>query len=183
MPRIVSVCSVRPGPFVVPSPDLPAVVTLGAVHAGTTHNVIPSRATLLGTVRAFDADVRAAMAERIERVLRGVCESAGATYRFDYKWRYPVTSNDVEQTRYVRALAEREVGAERVFEAPKLMGAEDFSLFAERVPACFYSIGCSGGPDSAWPHHHARFDMDESALETGVQMMTAIAFDAPTNAP
>ncbi len=73
---------------------------------------------LLGTVRAFDADVRAAMAERIERVLRGICESSGATYAFEYLWRYPVTSNDVEQTRYARALAQRVVGAERVADVP-----------------------------------------------------------------
>jgi amidohydrolase len=164
-------------------PIAPAVVTIGAVHAGTTHNVIPSRATLLGTVRAFDAGVRASMAERIERVLRGVCESSGATYRFEYLWRYPVTSNDAEQARYVRALAERELGSARVVEAPKLMGAEDFSYFAERVPACFYTVGCNGGPASAWPHHHPKFDIDESALETGVRMMTALAFDAPESAP
>ncbi len=164
-------------------PLAPAVVTIGAVHAGTTHNVIPSRATLLGTVRAFDDDVRAAMAARIERVLRGVCESSGATYAFEYLRRYPVTSNDAEQTRYVRALAAAEIGATRVIEAPKLMGAEDFSLFAERVPACFYSIGCNGGPASAFPHHHAKFDIDERALETGVRMMTALALDAPEKAP
>jgi len=164
-------------------PIEPAVVTIGAIHAGTTHNVIPSRATLLGTVRAFDADVRARMAERIERVLRGVCESSGATYKFDYVWRYPVTSNDAEQTQYVRALAERELGTERVIEAPRLMGAEDFSYFAERVPACFFTVGSNGGPDSAWPHHHARFDVDERALATGVAMMTALAFDAPAMAP
>ena len=164
-------------------PLAPAVVTLGAVHAGTIHNVIPSRATLLGTVRAFDADVRAALAERIERVLRGVCESSGATYTFDYLRRYPVTSNDAEQARYVRALAEREIGVTRVIEAPKLMGAEDFSFFAERVPACFYSVGCNGGPASAFPHHHAKFDIDERALETGVRMMTALALDAPEKAP
>ena len=164
-------------------PLAPAVVTIGAVHAGTIHNVIPSRATLLGTVRAFDADVRAKMAERIERVLRGVCESSGATYAFEYLRRYPVTSNDAEQTRYVRALAEREIGERRVMEAPRLMGAEDFSFFAERVPACFYSVGCNGGPASAFPHHHAKFDIDERALETGVRMMAALAFDAPENAP
>jgi amidohydrolase len=164
-------------------PLAPAVVTIGAVHAGTTHNVIPSRAKLLGTVRAFEADVRAKMAERIERVLRGVCESSGATYEFEYIRRYPVTSNDAEQARYVRALAEREIGPRRVMEAPKLMGAEDFSFFAERVPACFYSIGCNGGPESAYPHHHAKFDIDERALATGVRMMTALALDAPEKAP
>lgn len=161
----------------------PAVVTIGAVHAGTTHNVIPSRATMLGTVRAFDADVRAAMAERIEQVLRGVCESSGATYSFEYIWRYPVTSNDAAQTQYVKALAARELGDARVFDAPKLMGAEDFSFFAERVPACFYTVGSYGSDDSGYPHHHARFDIDEAALETGVRMATAIAFDAPEHAP
>ncbi|HTD37192.1 MAG TPA: amidohydrolase, partial [Candidatus Limnocylindrales bacterium] len=164
-------------------PIEPAVVTIGAIHGGTTHNVIPSRVRLMGTVRAFDADVRAKMAERIERVLRGICESSGATYTFEYLWRYPVTSNDAEQTRYVRALAERVAGAEHVADVPKLMGAEDFSFFAERVPACFFTIGSNGGPDSAWPHHHARFDIDESALPTGVRMMIALALDAPQHAP
>ncbi|GAC1573014.1 MAG: amidohydrolase [Candidatus Elarobacter sp.] len=164
-------------------PIEPAVVTIGAINGGTTHNVIPSRVRLLGTVRAFDAEVRAKMAERIERVLRGICESSGATYAFEYLWRYPVTSNDVEQTRYVRALAEHTVGTEMVRDVAKLMGAEDFSFFAERVPACFFTIGSSGGPDSSWPHHHARFDIDESALEAGVRMMTALALDAPTHAP
>ncbi len=164
-------------------PIEPAVVTIGAIHGGTTHNVIPSRVQLLGTVRAFDAGVRAKMSERIERVLRGVCESSGASYTFEYIWRYPVTSNDVEQTQYARALAERIAGSDRVADVPKLMGAEDFSFFAERVPACFFTIGSNGGPQSAWPHHHARFDIDESALQTGVRMMTALALDAPQHAP
>lgn len=164
-------------------PIEPAVVTIAAIHGGTTHNVIPSRVTLLGTVRAFDAAVRAQMAERIERVLRGICESSGATYSFEYLWRYPVTSNDVEQTRYARALARRVAGDEHVADVPKLMGAEDFSFFAERVPACFFTLGSNGGPDSAWPHHHARFDIDESTLQTGVRMMTALALDAPVHAP
>jgi amidohydrolase len=161
----------------------PAVVTIGAFNGGTTHNVIPSRVRLLGTVRAFDARVREKMAERIERVLRGICESSGATYAFEYLWRYPVTSNDAEQTRYARELAQRVVGEPRVADVPKLMGAEDFSFFAERVPACFFTIGSNGGPSSSFPHHHARFDIDESALEAGVRMMTALALDAPTHAP
>jgi amidohydrolase len=164
-------------------PIEPAVVTIGAIHGGTTHNVIPSRVSLLGTVRAFNPDVRAMMAQRIERVLRGVCDTAGATYTFAYLWRYPVTSNDAEQTRYVKALAQATAGPDAVADVPQIMGAEDFSFFAEKVPACFYTLGAAGGPDSSWPHHHARFDIDEAALATGVRMMTAIALDAPRNAP
>jgi amidohydrolase len=161
----------------------PAVVTIGAIHGGTTHNVIPSSVTLMGTVRAFDHDVRAKMAERIERVLRGVCEASGATYAFDYQWRYPVTSNDVAQTQYARALAESTIGSERVVTSEKHMGAEDFSFFAERVPACYFVLGSSGDQSTSFPHHHGKFDIDEAALATGVRVMTALAFDAPVNAP
>jgi amidohydrolase len=164
-------------------PIEPAVITIGAIRGGTTHNVIPSRVTLMGTVRAFNPDVRAQMAVRIERVLKGVCDTGGATYEFAYLWRYPVTSNDAEQTSYVKALAQRTVGPESVIDVAQIMGAEDFSFFAEKIPACFYTLGAAGGPDTSWPHHHARFDIDEAALANGVRMMTAIAFDAPRSAP
>jgi amidohydrolase len=164
-------------------PMEPAVVTIGAISGGTTHNVIPSAVTLLGTVRAFDHGVRERMAERIERVLRGVCEASGATYSFDYQWRYPVTSNDAAQAGYVREVAERTLGSERVVRSPRHMGAEDFSFFALRVPACMFMLGSSGDEHTSFPHHHGRFDIDEDALETGVRMMTALAFDAAEHAP
>ncbi|MGZ3541623.1 MAG: M20/M25/M40 family metallo-hydrolase, partial [Vulcanimicrobiaceae bacterium] len=104
-------------------------------------------------------------------------------YDFDYLWRYPVTSNDASQTQYARALAEKTAGDERVFIADQLMGAEDFSFFAERVPACFYTLGAHSGPENGIAHHSSTFDIDESALSAGVAMMTALAFDAARNAP
>lgn len=164
-------------------PTEPAVVTIGAIHGGTTHNIIPGNVSLLGTVRAFSTDVREAMPGHIERVLRSCCDLGGASYEFDYLWRYPVTENDPAQTQYARELATAQIGDERVIECSKLMGAEDFSFFAQRVPACFYTLGSQGGPSTANPHHSPTFDIDERALETGVQMMAALAFDAPRNAP
>lgn len=161
----------------------PAVVTIGAIHGGTIHNVIPRTCRLLGTVRAFSEDVRATLSQRIERVLRGCCESAGASYEFAYFDRYPVTVNDAEQTHYARELAARAFGDDRVVEATRLMGAEDFSFYAERVPACFYTLGCSAGADTSHPHHSSLFDLDEGCLPTGVAMMTALALDAPRHAP
>jgi len=161
----------------------PAVVTIGAIHGGTAHNVIPRTVKMLGTVRAFNDEVRNAMPERIERVLRGCSDESGASYEFSYLWRYPVTENDPAQTQYARSLAERTFGAERVFTADKLMGAEDFSFFAQRVPACFYTLGSQSGPSTAIPHHSSTFDIDERALPAGVAMMTALALDAPAHAP
>jgi amidohydrolase len=164
-------------------PIEPAVVTIGAIHGGTTHNVIPTAVTLMGTVRAFDAGVRERMAERIERVLRGVCEASGATYEFEYLWRYPVTSNDAAQTQYVEALAKRTFGDDRVMKLERHMGAEDFSFFAQRVPACYFVLGCSSGESTSFPHHHGKFDIDEAALATGVRAFVAIALDAADHAP
>jgi amidohydrolase len=161
----------------------PAVVTIGAIHGGTTHNVIPRICKMLGTVRAFNDDVRSKMPERIERVLRACCDASGATYDYEYIWRYPVTANDPAQTQYARALAVATVGEQLVIDVAQLMGAEDFSFFAQRIPSCFYTLGCSGGPETSHPHHSSLFDIDERALPNGVAMMTALALDAPRNAP
>jgi amidohydrolase len=161
----------------------PAVVTVAAIAGGTTHNVIPRTCKMLGTVRAFSDDVRRAMPERIERVLRACCDASGARYEYKYLWRYPVTSNDPGQTHYARALAVRTLGEEVVVDAAQLMGAEDFSYFAERVPACFFTLGCGGSSDTRHPHHSSLFDIDEAALPNGVAMMTALALDAPRGAP
>lgn len=161
----------------------PAVITIGSIHGGTTHNVIPRSCALLGTVRAFSSEVRAKMPERIERVLRSCCAAAGARYEFEYLWRYPVTANDPDQTAYAKALATRLVGDERAIDVSPLMGAEDFSFYAQRVPSCFYTLGARSGPATAHPHHSSLFDIDESALPTGVAMMTALALDAARSAP
>ena len=134
-------------------------------------------------MRAFDPGVRAKMSERIERVLRGVCEASDATYDFTYIWRYPVTSNDAEQTRYVRALAEATLGSQRVQDYPPTMGAEDFSFFAEKVPACYFQARRSRRRRSSFPHHHERFDIDENSLLYGVRMMVALGLEAGAGAP
>jgi amidohydrolase len=161
----------------------PAVVSVGSIHGGTIHNVIPRTCSMLGTVRAFSTEVRDAMPARIERVLRACCDGSGADYTYNYLWRYPVTANDPDQTAYARGLAERTIGAERVVAADALMGAEDFSFFAQRVPACFYTLGVSGGESTSHPHHSSLFDIDENALPNGVAMMTALALDAGAHAP
>jgi amidohydrolase len=161
------------------SPLEPGVVTIGAVHGGTTHNVIPDTVTLLGTVRVFDADVRAAMPERIERVLSAACAGTGAAYDYTYIWRYPVTVNDAAETRLVDELARELFSPARSIEGERTMGAEDFSFYLERVPGSYFLVGAAGGSDTAKPHHNAAFTIDERALETGVQMMAALGLEAP----
>lgn len=162
----------------------PAVVSVCAVNSGTTYNVIPSTALLKGTVRAFDENVRADLKARVAHVCHHACATAGASA--DVSWQndgFPVTVNNAEQTAYITALGARILGEERTVQSPAMMGAEDFSFFAQRVPACFFFVGSNGGPETAFVNHHGKFDLDERALQTGIALMNAIAFDAPRNAP
>ena len=137
---------------------------------------------MLGTVRAFSKGVRDRMPSRIETILRGCCEAHGATYDYDYVWRYPVTTNDAAEAAYVRALAARVVGEAASQEMVPTMGAEDFSFLLERRPGCFFFVGTQSGEQTSFPHHNARFAIDEAALATGVKMYVALAMDAPTAA-
>jgi amidohydrolase len=77
----------------------PFVITIGAFHAGTVANVIPSEATLLGTVRSLDAEVNKGLPERLERVVAGVCRATRAQYTFEFVRGYPAMVNDEVFTR------------------------------------------------------------------------------------
>ncbi len=160
-------------------PVEPAVVSICSIHAGTTSNVIPSDARLEGTVRTFSEDLRTHIGDRIRRVVAGICDASGATYDFAYKPGFPVTINDPDQTAFARALAARTLGDAAVITSPQVMGSEDFSYFAQQVPACFFFLGSRGDERTGYPNHHSRFDIDERALVAGIQMMATLALEAP----
>jgi amidohydrolase len=156
------------------APKDPAVVTVGQLTSGTTFNVIPDEAKMKGTVRAFDADVRRSMPERMERILRGLGEALRFSYEFDYHWSYPPTVNTPAINDIVREVGRRELGEANVVEHDVVMWAEDMSFMQELRPGAYFVVGSRGGSDSAFPHHNARFDLDERALGIGYRMMVAL---------
>ncbi len=156
------------------APKDPAVVTVGQFVSGTTFNVIPDEAKMKGTVRAFDAGVRKSMPERMERIIKGLAEALRFEYEFDYHWSYPPTVNAREINDVVRDVGRRELGAENVVEHDIVMWAEDMSFMQEERPGAYFIVGARGGPATAFPHHNARFDLDESALDVGYRMMVAL---------
>ncbi|HEY2553832.1 MAG TPA: M20 family metallopeptidase [Candidatus Cybelea sp.] len=156
----------------------PVVVTVGSIHSGTTYNVIPERATLQGSVRAFDGAVRDELPKRIERVLAGLCEALRLAYRFDYRYNYPPTVNDAEANDVVRAVAREVVGPENVVDPHEIvMWSEDMSFMQELRPGAYFLIGARGPKKGVHPQHSAHFDVDERALETGYAMMLGLALN------
>ncbi len=153
-------------------PIASAVVTVGKLRAGTAMNVIADTAELHGTVRYFDPALQDYFKQRVEQVISGVCQSHGARYELDY-WRlYPPVINHERMAALVRSVAETVVETPAgIVPECQTMGGEDMSFFLQAVPGCYFFLG-SANPDRnlAYPHHHPRFDFDESALPMGVEI-------------
>jgi amidohydrolase len=158
------------------APKDPVVVTVGKIQSGTTFNVIPDDAAMLGTVRALDDTVRRSMPERLERMIEGVCDAMRLDYEFEFLWGYPPTVNDSAMNAVVREVGTETIGAENVvFPHDVVMWAEDMSYMMEQRPGAYFVVGVRGPERGHEPQHSPRYDIDERALEVGFRMMTGIA--------
>lgn len=161
------------------APKDPVVLTVGSLHAGTTFNVIPDRAELAGTVRAYDDGVRRAFPQRIERMVEGLCAATRLHYEFEYDWGYPPTVNDPAANDVVRKVARAVVGPANVVDPHEIvMWSEDMAYMQQERPGAYFVVGVRGPEKGVEPQHSARYDIDEGALEVGFRMMTGIALDA-----
>lgn len=159
------------------SPLDAAVVTVGKFNAGTAFNIIADTATLRGTVRTFNKETHRQIPEMLERVIRGVCESMGASYKLDYIRLSSPLVNSAEMCELVAECAIEVLGAENVIrgESVRTMGGEDMSYFLERVPGCYFFLGTRNESRGlVHPHHSPRFDIDEAALAIGVEIMRRV---------
>ncbi len=156
------------------SPLESAVVTVGQLHAGSANNVIADSAFLSGTVRYFNPELDQLIASRVKEIIAGVCQSHGATYTLNYHHLYPAVINDRAIAALIASVAES------VIETPagvvpecQTMGGEDMSYFLQEVPGCYFFLG-SANPDLKldYPHHHPRFDFDETVLSMGVEIFS-----------
>jgi len=158
------------------APKDAVVLTVGKIEAGTTFNVIPDEARLLGTVRAFDSGVRMSLPQRMERMLEGLCDALRVDYEFEYVWGYPPTVNDPAMNDIVRAVGRAALGDENVIDRHDIvMWSEDMSYMQIERPGAYFIVGVRGEEKGLLPQHSARYDIDERALEVGFTMMTQIA--------
>lgn len=153
-----------------------AVVTVGKFHAGSAFNIIAETAEMRGTVRTFNRQTHTEIPHMIERVVAGVCSSMGAKYRLDYKRQTIPLVNNPEMCEMVAECAAEVIGRDNIIPDERTMGGEDMSYFLERVPGCFFFLGTRNEERGlVHPHHSPRFDIDESAMEIGAEIMTRVA--------
>ena len=174
----------------------PAVITVGSIHGGTKHNIIPNEVKLQLTLRSYSDAVRLHTIEAIKRICRGEAIAAGLpedlmpTITLVGAQFTPATYNDPQLTRRIRGTLNTWLGAEQVRTIEAEMGGEDFSEFgrtAEKVPLCLFRIGAvapekvaeSERTGVALPSlHSSKFaPVPEPTIKTGITAVTAAALD------
>lgn len=155
------------------------VITIGSIHGGFAPNIIPEEVKLVGTVRAMTKEWRDYAHKRIVEIVEGICAANGATCDILIDKGYPVLSNHPEQTMFADEAARELFGSDRVFKAERLMGAEDFAYYLEKVPGTFYRLGIRNEKMGITADiHNDHFTIDEEALRTGIAMQAYLAVKA-----
>ena len=165
----------------------PAVVSFGAIKGGIRYNIIPDEVEMVGTIRTFDEGMR----QQIFADLRNVAEHTAAAHGaraeteiFEAEGN-PATVNDPALTARMLPSLQAVVGEANVYEPPLQMGAEDFSLYAQQVPAMFFFVGATSegiDPAKAPANHSPKFLLDEKALDVGLRALLQVSLDY-LNAP
>ena len=155
-----------------------AVVSVTALHSGTTFNVIPQIAELQGTIRTFNPDIRKLVIKRFQEIVNNIAQALNCTTELQIESVTPAVINNPELSARIQRVTQKLFPEATLDTNERTMGSEDMAFMMEDIPGCFFFIGSANtekGLDAK--HHHPRFDFDESAMTTGVALMTAAILD------
>lgn len=156
----------------------PLVITVGSVHGGNRYNIIADEVVLEGTMRTLSEDVRRRAQEMMRQTLQGVASGSGASFEISWGVNNPVTYNDPALVEATLPTIRRIIGAANVTTPRPQMGAEDFSLYQQRIPGFFYFLGVGNRAKGITAMIHTpEFDVDEESLAVGVKVMTNVLLD------
>ncbi len=152
-----------------------AVISLCAMQAGDlgAMSVVPSTATLVGTVRSFDPQIQDTLERRLHELCSGVAQGFGATAAVNYERIYPATINSTAEALFATEVLDGLVGADNVVRNMDLsMGAEDFSFMLQAKPGAYLRIGqglkngIDGGEGGCYLHNN-HYDFNDDILPLG----------------
>ena len=157
----------------------PVVLTIASIAAGTTHNVIPDRALLRGTMRTLSADHRARLADAVRLLAVGIAGAHGLTAEVTVEQGFPVTICDPRAVEFGEATARALFGKQAFQRLPDpIMGAEDFAYVLDKVPGAMFFLGFAPEGDN-WASccgiHSTRMMLDEAVLPQGAAYLAGLA--------
>ncbi len=158
-----------------------AVLTVGQIVAGTKHNIIPASATMRGSLRTFNGDVRNQIIERLGTYLSNMAQAYEAEAHLSFMGdSCPAVVNHEKESEFVRTCCIHELGAGSVSDGSPTMGGDDMSLFLQARPGCYFWVGIA--PDGRpRPHHAPEFEMNEDGLPVGLRVGLNVMLNALVN--
>jgi len=158
-------------------PLTPMVLTFGKLIANGATNVIPGEVILAGTFRTVDEKWRAEAKIHIRRIINETCAAYGCTAEIDMPDGYPCVVNSEEITSKARKFATEWLGEANICALEMRMTSEDFGFFTQKYPCSFFRFGVKGEINAnTGGLHSSTFQIDETALETGLGGMTWLAW-------
>ena len=170
-------------------PFQPAVITVGSIHGGTKHNIIPDEVALQLTIRSYDSVQQQRLIDSIKRVVNGEAVAAGIPERLMPSFRGGTfgqpTLNDTPMATRLKAQFEAKLGKDRVVDLDPSMASEDFQYFGleAKIPSVIYWLGGvgkaqweaanAGGPAIPSLHNSGWAPDPAPTIATGVESMTA----------
>lgn len=157
---------------------IPTVLAFGKMHAHGATNVIPDEVKIDGTFRTMDEVWRKEAHILIRQIADSKAINMSGACDISITTGYPALINDEQTTIKAKKCAEEFLGKENVTELELRMTGEDFSFFAQKIPACFYRLGTANTANGITSGVHTpTFNIDESALKTGIGLMAWIALN------
>ena len=151
-----------------------AVVSVTRFHAGDAYNVIPERAVIGGTVRAFENDTFTLIEQNMKRIATGVAGGFGASAEVDFRSLFPPLVNDAREAAFIAETAAEVVGGDNVERNGQLvMASEDFSYMLNRRPGAYIRIGNGDAPGTCQVHNPG-YDFNDAALPIGASLFARV---------
>lgn len=150
-----------------------AVISIGAIHAGHTSNVIPDSVEMMGTIRSFDTAVREQLSEELEKAF-ALTRAFGGNYTLTIEKGFPSMYNDPEVVELICQAVSEMLGEDKVAPSYAEMGAEDFSYMSQLAPGAMFWLGVNID-DTPRPAHSPTFDINEDALPIGAALLAEVA--------
>lgn len=145
-----------------------AVVSATEFITNGTVNVIPSEVVIKGDCRCFTEDSLARIEQRMEQIVSGICQAAGAKYEFEFINTFYPTVNSIEETHHAIRAAVQALGAERVNPScDPFTISEDFSSMLRVKPGCYALLGNGVDSVGGCALHNPKYDFNDDILQSG----------------
>lgn len=159
------------------NPLHPIVLSIGQIEGGRAPNIIADHVRMVGTVRSLHPESHANLPQWVENIVQGICQTYGAKCQVDYRRGVPSVQNDKTLTQILESATREAWGDDSIQILPDpSLGAEDFSIYLDKVPGCMFRLGVGHHNKINYPLHHPKFEVDEDAILTGVVTMAYAAY-------